>query len=514
MSRSKEIKLATQFAGLLLCIFLTQTAFAAGNIAGSGWMGNQSENTTIENTTVNSVSPSDYSTYLLAGGNTHFTATFTNVGNETRTLIPKVVAMPSSQNNLNESWVTISPANTTAVPGSIQNFDIGINAPRDAESGFYQGAIAFTDDLLPNSSQYVNSMQLGISVQAQSKIELQTSYLSDTLDAGKEYEYKIKIKNVAAKDITINPTLNTYNSGSEQGIGNDAIEISAPSVIKAGEVTNVTINVNVPNNSTGTYNGYIDMGVDGKLNDGSTPQIGLYFNVLKQFAVPYAKTFSTTTNVPITIEVSTNDYDSAVGLRTSPKDKNPSFNMVLTRNSIPVNLTLVKSAKSGSLNTGSSYPVWAMENGDFYQEYSSNYVETYTVPGAIGNWKLTILPKNTSNFGYLITVGNGNSTIQGNETVDNTTTGNITNGVIADFIVSPTSGNAPLSVKFTDKSTGSPTEWKWNFGDGSEIIDGNTSAYQNPTHVYSKAGTYTVKETAINAVGRNTVMKTNYITVK
>jgi len=85
---------------------------------------------------------------------------------------------------------------------------------------------------------------------------------------------------------------------------------------------------------------------------------------------------------------------------------------------------------------------------------------------------------------------------------------------VATFTASPTSGNAPLSVKFTDKSTGSPTEWKWNFGDGSKIIDGNTSYYQNPTHVYSKAGTYTVKETAINAVGRNTVTKSNYITVK
>jgi len=85
---------------------------------------------------------------------------------------------------------------------------------------------------------------------------------------------------------------------------------------------------------------------------------------------------------------------------------------------------------------------------------------------------------------------------------------------VAAFTASPTSGKAPLSVKFTDKSTGSPTEWKWNFGDGSPIIDGKTSAYMNPTHVYSKAGTYTVKETAINAVGRNTVSKTNYITVK
>jgi PKD repeat protein len=104
----------------------------------------------------------------------------------------------------------------------------------------------------------------------------------------------------------------------------------------------------------------------------------------------------------------------------------------------------------------------------------------------------------------------------GRNTVTKTNYLKVTNAPapVAAFTASPTSGKAPLSVKFTDKTTGYPTEWKWNFGDGSPIIDGNTSAYKNPTHVYSKAGTYTVKETAINAVGRNTITKTNYITVK
>jgi len=46
-----------------------------------------------------------------------------------------------------------------------------------------------------------------------------------------------------------------------------------------------------------------------------------------------------------------------------------------------------------------------------------------------------------------------------------------------------------LSVPFTDASTDSNDDimsWAWNFGDG------NTSAEQNPTHVYAEAGTYDV----------------------
>ncbi len=78
----------------------------------------------------------------------------------------------------------------------------------------------------------------------------------------------------------------------------------------------------------------------------------------------------------------------------------------------------------------------------------------------------------------------------------------------ANFVGSPVSGNIPLKVQFTDKSTGSPTSWKWNFGDGSDLV-----TEYNPTHTYSKAGTYTVKETVSNAAGKDTEIKTNYITV-
>jgi len=550
MSKSKEMKSTTQIVGLLLCIVLIQTAFAAGNATEDNIMtgnatnenttiGNATnenatnenatnENTTTGNATVNSINPSDYSTYLLAGGSTQFTVSFTNGGNETLTLTPKVVTTPNSQNNINASWITISPTNATVASSSVQNFNIEINVPSDAESGYYQGAIAFTDDLVPNSTQYVNSMQLGISVQAQPKIELQATSLSDTLEVGKEYDYQIQVKNIAASDITIDPKLNNYNynPGYSQAFDNDAIEISAPSTIKVGEVANMTIRVHVPENATGYYNGNIDMNVDGKANDGTNPQISLYFNVWQPPTVPYVKTFSTTTKAPITVEVSTDKYDSSMGLRTSLKNEDPSFDLGLTHNSIPVNMTFVKSVDSGNVGVGSSYPKWATDNGNIYQNYGDHYVETYTVPGAIGHWELSILPKNTANFGYSITVGDTNPTITDNTTVGNqtgnittddttignqtgnTTAGNVTNEIVADFSACPTCGEKPLQVTFTDMSTGSPNSWEWCFGDGT------SSLAQNPVHTYCKAGKYTVSLIVKNATDCDTKAICNYITVE
>ncbi len=76
---------------------------------------------------------------------------------------------------------------------------------------------------------------------------------------------------------------------------------------------------------------------------------------------------------------------------------------------------------------------------------------------------------------------------------------------VADFSGSPTSGDAPLTVEFTDLSTNSPTSWDWSFGDGS------TSSEQNPSHTYTTASPYTVSLTAANAGGSHTETKADYI---
>jgi PKD repeat protein len=82
----------------------------------------------------------------------------------------------------------------------------------------------------------------------------------------------------------------------------------------------------------------------------------------------------------------------------------------------------------------------------------------------------------------------------------------------ADFVADRTKGITPFTVYFSDKSTGNPTGWKWDFGDGA------TSTDQNPSHVYSTSGIsvtskYTVTLTAINVNGEDKETKIDYITV-
>ncbi|MBN1888301.1 MAG: endo-1,4-beta-xylanase [Thermoflexales bacterium] len=78
---------------------------------------------------------------------------------------------------------------------------------------------------------------------------------------------------------------------------------------------------------------------------------------------------------------------------------------------------------------------------------------------------------------------------------------------VADFYATPTSGNAPLEVTFSDQSTNLPTTWLWDLGDGV------TSTLRSPAHTYSLPGVYTVTLTAGNTLGSDTEVKTSYITV-
>ncbi|MFH0967586.1 MAG: PKD domain-containing protein, partial [Methanobacteriota archaeon] len=82
--------------------------------------------------------------------------------------------------------------------------------------------------------------------------------------------------------------------------------------------------------------------------------------------------------------------------------------------------------------------------------------------------------------------------------------------IIADFIASPTSGDAPLRVQFLDTSSGNPSMWAWDFGDG-----GSSSAVADPVHIYTAPGRYSVRLVASSLTGgSSTKVKEVYITVR
>ena len=72
----------------------------------------------------------------------------------------------------------------------------------------------------------------------------------------------------------------------------------------------------------------------------------------------------------------------------------------------------------------------------------------------------------------------------------------------AAFTFSPASPVVNQPVQFSDSSTGNPTSWSWDFGDG------GTSSVQHPSHAYATVGTFTVTLTVGNAAGSNATSRT------
>ena len=80
-------------------------------------------------------------------------------------------------------------------------------------------------------------------------------------------------------------------------------------------------------------------------------------------------------------------------------------------------------------------------------------------------------------------------------------------GIAADFTATPLNGVSPLTVQFSDNSSGDVTSWLWDFGDG------QTSSSINPQHVYTTPGIYSVSLSVSGVSGSDTKTKSSYIRV-
>jgi hypothetical protein len=79
----------------------------------------------------------------------------------------------------------------------------------------------------------------------------------------------------------------------------------------------------------------------------------------------------------------------------------------------------------------------------------------------------------------------------------------------ADFEADITTGQVPLTVQFTDLSSGPATSWEWDFENDGEV----DATIQHPDHTYNESGQYSVSLTITDGTASNTMVKENYITV-
>lgn len=123
----------------------------------------------------------------------------------------------------------------------------------------------------------------------------------------------------------------------------------------------------------------------------------------------------------------------------------------------------------------------------------NNFYTTDVVP-------VTSFP-NTGSYGFSLTVHDSFGSVS---TINKTVTV-VSGSATPEFTYANTCFSNIDSVSFIDQSLGA-TGWTWNFGDG------NSSSIQNPKHIYSSAGVYTVSLT-INSVSGCQFVKSKSVTI-
>lgn len=237
------------------------------------------------------------------------------------------------------------------------------------------------------------------------------------------------MKNSGDKDVAISPELTEggdiiyYDSiypygGATYAFGNDAISIEAPEKVKAGQTAIVKLTLKVPADAKGSYTGTLDLNIDDPGINEYEGKVSLNFRVPPIPEKPYETTFKTADNGTISIEITAYQYGYDLYAAEENGNQTPSFEVNLKdpsgKNVTPA---LVSKKYSGSVNIiDDTYPYLPYAsakvaagtetyNKGNYQAGTKTIVETYTAPGASGDWTLSILPRNTENFEYSITTG-------------------------------------------------------------------------------------------------------------
>ena len=130
---------------------------------------------------------------------------------------------------------------------------------------------------------------------------------------------------------------------------------------------------------------------------------------------------------------------------------------------------------------------------------SINYVRIVDIPGS-GDFKDSL---GNPIYDAWVTWGSGGLDL---EAVGVINVGEVS-APVANFTSDVTSGTAPLTVQFSDASTGVIFDYAWDF-DNDGIVD---STLQNPSFTYEAPGTYNVSLTISNPGGSRTETKAGYI---
>lgn len=384
------------------------------------------------------INPSHQYLWLQPGTEKNFTVSLENKDNKIINLKPKSIIIPHTENFVDENWISITPSEKALAPGEKVEFEVKVRVPENTDLGSYALILAFSEKVPEeNFEAFYNipgTTNLNFEVYVPASVKIMTSHITDMVEAGKSYEYEIELKNTGKEDIAISPEFSeddygpTYAydfEGEEEVLGPEAFSIEAPDKVKAGETAVVKLKLKVPAGAKGNYNGMFDLNIEDPGIREYEGNVYLNFRILPSPEEPYVSTFYTSTNGFITIDLQSTLYDYGLYRAGKQSPLNPSFTVslkdpsgktiepVLAGNKYSSSVRIDADSNMNPYPVSYSMPFMMKDCGlavssrsesDSYQSEATTYSETYTVPGTVGEWTLSILPINMESFVYSIEI--------------------------------------------------------------------------------------------------------------
>lgn len=358
---------------------------------------------------------------LKPGANDEQVITVRNRDDHTITVTPVVRQNPyNGPYQLDNSWVSVSPSQAAIPAGQSAKFTVRTAIPKDTLRGSYTTQLVFTDEQYPSPypssyPNYVHSVSLSIDVAATPVIRIDPTYISDQLEAGNVYRYTINLTNAGSSPVALSPkvTDNSYwvysSSGPTEPVLNaSSFTIDAPSAVPPNGNATMTVTVQAPPGKSGSYNGYIDLGIDDPALREGEGRVSLSLTVWQQPAGTFTRQFSLSSADTITVKLTATpqSYPYPPGVVRSSPVSEPSFDITLTGPSGNAAVQQTTKEIRGTVSVGADSTIYGSGKAGEYQQVSTQYIYTFTAQGRPGAWTLAVTPKNTQTFDYAISFGN------------------------------------------------------------------------------------------------------------
>ena len=440
---------------------------------------------------------------FLDNTNTSSTTTTT-----TTTTVPITSTTLPDSNSLNDGLVAYYPFNGNANDESGNGNHGTVNGASLTEDRFSNVSSAYDFDgnsfILVNDDQsldFSGNFSIAFWIQGintADKIEIMSKRRICNQDPFFDIRQSSHVNGVVELEIsngTSNPQV--HSSAINDGLWHHLVFVREGTILKSFTDQILTAendtgnHFNIVNNEPLQFSNGPCIGIDGTVRlDGKLDDIRIYNRALSDSEIQQLfNGFSTTTTLTGNTSTTTTTTISSTTTTTIP---NPDSVPIAEFDADPITgfepLTVKFTDKS--INNPTS---WSWSFGDGGTSSEQNPTHTYQEDGV-----------------YAVSLTATNSSGSDKEDKPNLINVKDVAECSAAFNADKTVGFAPLEVSFTDLSTGNPTSWSWEFGDG------GTSSEQNPTHVYQVEGIFTVKLTVSGSIscGTDVLTQTNLITVK